>query len=262
MENCSFDKMKCIANIYSLAKQQGIKIGDLETEAGVSAGYLSRLNKKDNNATPSIEFLFAIAKRLNVSLDLLINGNFEGLTSTEKYLLKFLNRLTTNTNDDDLDWDKESVYDLKGIYVEENGIVHHPLFTIKEEINSASDSLFDSRNLVYYSKFIEDEEVYVAGNCYKCQLTDSKNLLYIMRLNIRNSEVAFGDDFFEVYIVSNETVNSICCTHQTREEISKQVEILYESVEIASANLKINSEARDIIDLYMLDDDLPDLPFI
>ena len=64
-----FDKSKCLGNIYHLVKERGLKIGDLEDQAGVSIGYLSRLNKDDNKSTPGIEFLLAVAQVLNVSLD-------------------------------------------------------------------------------------------------------------------------------------------------------------------------------------------------
>ena len=42
-----YDKARCLNNIYALAKERGIKIGDLEESAGVSKGYLSRVAKPD-----------------------------------------------------------------------------------------------------------------------------------------------------------------------------------------------------------------------
>ena len=42
-----YDKARCLNNIYALAKERGIKIGDLEESAGVSRGYLSRVAKPD-----------------------------------------------------------------------------------------------------------------------------------------------------------------------------------------------------------------------
>ena len=68
----SFDKNRCLNNIYFLVKEKNLRIGDLEAGAGVSIGYISRLNKDDSKATPSIEFLVSIADKLDVTIDALI----------------------------------------------------------------------------------------------------------------------------------------------------------------------------------------------
>lgn len=52
-----FDKRLFISNIYQLAKERSVKIGDLEKKAGVSVGYLSRINKEDSNTVPTIDFV-------------------------------------------------------------------------------------------------------------------------------------------------------------------------------------------------------------
>ena len=107
-----FDKMRCIANIYGLSKQKNMKIGELESKAGVSAGYLSRLNKEDSTASPSIEFLAVIATELDISLDTLIGAELVKLTSTEEYILNFLKRLIVDTESDKLVWLRETKQEL------------------------------------------------------------------------------------------------------------------------------------------------------
>ena len=85
-----FEKAVCIDNIYALAKDKGLKIGDMEEKAGASKGYLSRLNKEGNTAVPPIDFLNSIADQLGVSLDFLVNYKKDQLTEGEDFLLKFL----------------------------------------------------------------------------------------------------------------------------------------------------------------------------
>ena len=68
-----YEKSRCIANIYDVAKKKNIKIGDLEESCGVSRGYLSRVNKPDYIGSPSIEVLDAIAARLGVGLDYIVS---------------------------------------------------------------------------------------------------------------------------------------------------------------------------------------------
>ena len=54
----NFDKKLCLKNIRDLLKDKPeVKIGQIEKDAGVSAGYMSRLEKPDNNAEPSMNFI-------------------------------------------------------------------------------------------------------------------------------------------------------------------------------------------------------------
>ena len=103
-----FNKMLCLSNIYHLAKSKNIKIGDLESAAGVSAGYISRLNKADTKTSPSIEMLAVVADMLGVSLDALLYHDYESLTPTEKYVVDFLEKLRSKTHSNEEIWRRET----------------------------------------------------------------------------------------------------------------------------------------------------------
>ena len=92
-----FNKEQCIANIYALAKEQGVKIGELESAANISVGYLSRLAKENNNALPNIEALVIISDKLNVSLDALVKKDLTVNNSTESYFIKVVDKLLDDT---------------------------------------------------------------------------------------------------------------------------------------------------------------------
>lgn len=52
----NFSKILLGKNIRFLATKKGIKVGDIENEAGVSAGYVSRLANEDNkNSFPIMD---------------------------------------------------------------------------------------------------------------------------------------------------------------------------------------------------------------
>ena len=108
MGKMEFDKRRCMSAIYAIAKEKGVKIGDLEKEANVSTGYLSKLNKEENTSSPSIELLVAVARVLGVTIDMLVYSEYEGLSSNEKYMLKFLDRLIKKTLSGELQWEKET----------------------------------------------------------------------------------------------------------------------------------------------------------
>ena len=78
-----YDKTRCLNNIYALAKERGIKIGDLEESAGVSRGYLSRVAKPDYQGSPPIEMLDAVAKQLGVGIDYLVNYSPDAFSESE-----------------------------------------------------------------------------------------------------------------------------------------------------------------------------------
>ena len=57
-----------------------------------------------------------------------INFNFNELTSTEIYLLKFFQKLSEDTINGKLDWKREIIKDLNNILRDMNGNTEHPCF--------------------------------------------------------------------------------------------------------------------------------------
>lgn len=49
-----FDIQRLMDNINSIIQQKNIKIGEMESDIGVSPGYISRLTKKGNGAATSM----------------------------------------------------------------------------------------------------------------------------------------------------------------------------------------------------------------
>lgn len=86
-----FNKQVLFDNIAFLVKERGLKIGELETGAGVSPGYISRASK-EGGPTPGIEFIANIARELQVSIDTLISAHMAEMTPTERYIISFLEK--------------------------------------------------------------------------------------------------------------------------------------------------------------------------
>lgn len=70
-----FDIQRLMDNINSIIQQKNIKIGEMESDIGVSPGYISRLTKKGNGAATSADLIWKVAKYLGVSVDFLMDGN-------------------------------------------------------------------------------------------------------------------------------------------------------------------------------------------
>lgn len=84
------DKKEIIFNNISfILKKRKIKIGDFENAVGVSLGYVARALK---SPTISFEFVLQASKFLNISIDDLINKNFQ-----DGFLLEQINSLINNS---------------------------------------------------------------------------------------------------------------------------------------------------------------------
>ena len=58
-------------------KDKGIKIGQIESDAQVQPGYLSRIEKNPGKTTPSLEFVYTASKELDTSIDFLVDGHYD-----------------------------------------------------------------------------------------------------------------------------------------------------------------------------------------
>lgn len=249
-----FDKKRCIANIYQLAKEQSIKIGDLEKKAGASAGYLSRINKDDNNSMPSIDFIAAVAKELGVSVDALIQNDYTTITATEKYLLAFIDKLLTRTNADELDWKKDSEIDMRNVGYDPEGDPAHPLFTYGPNgIHSAP---------VYNSRFNGDYEI--SGDCFHLKMPGNDNsVLYLMCADMPGGkDLPFGGDDYELYLVKRWEVKPLCHACPDNSPFYNALRQLYAAATESCKHPKLDFDVMQVIDIFMTEaEDDEQLPF-
>ncbi len=260
MGKMEFDKRRCMSAIYAIAKEKGVKIGDLEKEAGVSTGYLSKLNKEENTSSPSIELLVAAARLLGVTVDMLIYSEYEGLSANEKYVLKFMDKLVNDTLSGELQWEKETKKQLLNVdcgYDQGEAYAAHPLFDVKEVPIEEGRYRLEP---CYCSRFFPEGDTLIAGDGFHAALSPSDAELYIMKVDNEIANMEIGYDQFEVYLVNRGSVKPLGCSDFVCGEISRQIQNLYKVIVDADSNLGINDEVKGIIDLYMMDGD-GGLPF-
>lgn len=88
-------------NLRFLTKKNKIKMSELETECGISQGYLAKLTKI-NKPNPSIELIISIANYLKISVDDLLYWDFEkeyentALEKVKKFIIKLINETASN----------------------------------------------------------------------------------------------------------------------------------------------------------------------
>ena len=236
-----FDKTKCLNNIRYLAKSKGINLGDLETGAGVSAGYLSRIGKEDNKSSPSIEVLTSIADKLGVSLDGLVGFDYAGMSPTERYIIDFIEKLASQTLGGFQNWEKETSASFANINKYPDDTTSHPLFVVS------------GRNITYNSYFASQEGTTPAGEFYHTPLT-GRNYLYLTKVTYPNTS---GCDY-EIYIAEYQdynhawSVEPVCSTNPAMEtSFDEALERLYTTVKDSCRNVKVNQAVRSVIDSFM-----------
>ena len=290
-----FDKQQFTKNIDSLIQQKHLKIGDVEKAAGLSAGYLSKYKKSDSDAAPSVEWVWKLAQYLDVSMDLLISGNFDGATNNIQYLTKFIRELIQRTDDNVVEWSTHSVRSIQnamefddithdGVLKKNDGTVHEKEITDVLDMSLTSTTTHSSNTMVYPgTKFEGVSRVW--GNAYELEfVTDNWVSIYRLQtkqdilINVPKSLLNWSENYslflkkyeatshdpYEMSDPEYEPAYSMICNTIDTPELFSNLQSLYQSIRRHETDVKISDEARSAIDSFLnpLDPYDPDnLPF-
>ena len=99
-----FNRQNVIDNIMLLVQNSQMKVGEIEKKLGLSAGYLSRLSRKDNDSSLSVELLWKISRLFDVSMNTLVNGCIREEDKMVSYMRKFIAKLNAKTGSGEMIW--------------------------------------------------------------------------------------------------------------------------------------------------------------
>ena len=245
-----------INNIYLLAKKNGVRISDLESAAGLSSGYLSKLRSEDNNSIPSVEALNGIAKKLGVSVDSLINVDFNALSPDEEYTICFIDSLIQKTVKNEARWRRLARKMLENQEMYKGGSTEYPMFT------------HNNAYVFYDSKFYENETPQLDKDSYLLPLGNGSTL-YLMSIKVIMDDV--GEKDIEMYIETNNYLNPICTALTGEPEntfFKDKLYQLYDAAANSCSRVRLSANLKDVMDRFMPgyvekddDDDDDGLPF-
>ena len=250
-----FDKILFFQNLRELLKHSDVKIGQIEKEAGIQTGYISRLEKSGNTTDPTAEFIVTAAEMLGVPIDLLVKSKIGSISQTEKTLMNFFERLILDTRNDNIIWNAETEKELRE---ETYGIIPYnvkrsanPL--ISREIITDTVHGGNMRLSKYHSAFFPEKEVFINGTCYNGKLPHSDTKLYLMKCIIdEKSEKKRLEDYYEVYLLASDGKNNpICCTAKCPEALSSMIKSLYIEIQAAESHTHLTPETLDLIAKYL-----------
>ncbi len=255
-----YSKKLLLNNIDYLIKKKGIKVGELETAAGVSSGYFSRLKNNENETVcPAVDTLSLIADKFNISLINLLYSDMTSLTEDDLYVIKFLKELTERTQDDKIKWDAESImhfYDTRNYYIRD---YHQPL---------ADKTYDDDGDVIKYKSLFNEKPVELTGPIYK--LSRIKRNMYITKIQSCDSNEQSDFDYcegYEFYFEEKDgpsnSLHKVCyaMNNKGKPEIYDVLKTLYEAITIASNNTKLDQSVKDGIAAFLddSDDDITEL---
>ncbi len=246
-------------NIDFLIRNENRKIGEVESEAGVSAGYISRTSK-DGGSKPGIDFIMNVAEVLHVSIDTLLKVNITSLTPTERYLISFLEKLERDTTHDLLAWERLSAETLNSMDTDQNGNANHPLFEFRR-FNECGENeyLTEVSRVVFVSKTF-DVHTSIHGDCFELRM---KNGAYLHIMNISKSVYRVNDpDVFakEIWMSMPGQAPQYLCSDRGDSKLAGFINNLYAAVAENTKHPKVKQEFKYIIDSFMKDENDDDPP--
>lgn len=249
------NKKEVIDLIYEIAKKKGIFIKDLEKNAGISQGMLSRA--KSNGTMPSLESFCLIAEQLGVSVDFLLNSRKKSLSENEKFLISFLDNLISGTVEDKVSWIPDSASSL--VYDSNSEInTKHPLITGTQNYSEEAEVWYHTT--FYNSRF---------ANCYcalreisyHAELPSSQTSIYVMavRYTIKGEDNHSEniEDTIEIYIDDKGVIKPICCSYYTNEEVTRKINELYDTISSVSSHISLDESTKSIMEHFINMNKLP-----
>lgn len=261
----NFNKKLCFSNIRELLRQNpDVKIGQIEKEAGIRLGYMSRLEKEGNTSEPSMEFIVSAAKLLKVSIDTLVSTDLTALTPTEQYIVNFFDKLKADTLKDKLDWNRETAFNLNRIEPDMNGWIYHPLFA-EETFYEESDCEYPEEvtRIVFNSKTF-GPHTFICGDCFNLRLKNGTTL-YLMDIE-RSVHMTADTSAYakEAWMYVPHKGCQLLVASQDDTPVASLLELLFATVKERMEHPKINKDVMSAIDSFMNDDitdDIDDMPF-
>lgn len=283
-----FNRQRLVENIGNLIQQKGMKVGEVEQAIGISTGYLSRLSKAGNESIPATDVTWKLARHFGVSTDSLISGDYSAGTDNISVLRRFVNKLTTRTTEENLDWQPVTTKYVNAVL---KG--NEPLFFLVKEMEKdhgtphiTEEDNFSEVNQTYswYGKrrIVSEasplDYAWMTGNGFKAQISE-RRWVYVFPMCVSfDTGTPAGTvetNYYEMYmqewktaggligaaaVISGEAAGNwvttqILDTFKTSyASLSDDLKDMYEMAEQTAYDVKINANVKAAI-LDFLNDD-------
>ena len=289
-----FNRQTVINNLMALIQNSGMKMGDAERKLGVSAGYLSRLSKKENESALSAEFIWKISQLFGVSVDTLVRDDIDEEDKMIGYMRKFITKLATKTASGEMTWTPISVSQINNMLMgnstvrfpvayyrgadyprKQPGVSDDPVqidyalscYGEMKVVSAAYGGIMVNPQGTVYCTSLGDgpdaQNIYLAYYCTYCE--SGYEEFYELMLVDPGHEADWWEEQsnIEMYPVTGKAeipsyVDEICNTYMTAwQPIKNEMANLYRVVKGHEHDIQISSNVKSTIDDFMMEDELP-----
>lgn len=246
-----FDRTKLMTNITALIKEKGMRIGELENRVGISAGYISKMTKAENESMPGIDLIYKLAQELEVSVEALVCGDFNKSNDNLLFLIRFLHSLEEDVSIHRDEWRQFADYNaLRTEY-------DFPALPMMAETLEERDAAFR-----YVSGFRMDAKLTVTNDNFYAFVSGIGPLVLF---KLENHLPEGRKTELELYAInmgnSDEQVIPMCSSLDSDGEIAPYLMDLYNCLLRHSKDIQISEETRSLINGYLRSRDPSELPF-
>lgn len=267
------DKGRLLNNIKVEAKRKNIAIGQLEEDAGVSVGYLSRQNAEGSRIDLGV--IAKIAQTLNVSIDDLVYVDFERpLSVTENKIYAFLKQIVLDTRAESLNWSlfpKEVLRKVQGVQrspfhggdecilynyeYDETG--NNPEYTFKHQlfVSRAATSYvaYYINGPAYYASIAGDAKLFITQVRYIARDPADKDnpCTGFKYLEGTEADQKFGLSNVELFLASSDSFESLCNKHKVSELLAKKIDELLKEAKASTERVQLSAFTKGVIDNYL-----------
>ena len=226
------DIKKLVNNIKCLAKARSIKITELEKNAAVSQGYLSRIESSDYTTRPNIVIVKSMADTLGVGVNVLLEYDLSSIADDLLLMLNKLDKIKNMTDSDLLDWNHTTEDVIIQKYYDSKE--YNPLYTRHSNGSYEYTSIFND----YIHEVNYDILFYQFNN----------NWYYLTKFK-------FNDDYgrnyynFEFYVkVDGDKTCEGICSGYSYDIIGEALDSLYDSAYDNSRRIKLNEKIKKCLE--------------
>ena len=251
-----FDRARLMNNITFLIKEKGLKVGELENSVGISAGYISKMTKAENESMPGIDLIYKLAQKLDVSVEALVNGDFNRSNDNLLFLIKFLHSLQVDTDLHEIEWDFFREYsEIQEQYV----LQDLPMLTR----NLSVDMHEGESSFKFLSQFSVEANLTTTKENF-CGFTSVGDALLFKLINHLPDNTKQTE--YELYIIDDrgggdEPLWPVCSSLVNNGELRPYLADLHNCLLKHSKDLRVTEDVRNLINRYLAKRSDEELPF-
>lgn len=252
-------------------KRKNKRIGDLESEIGVSKGYISRINKKSDGVAAGIDIVYKIAQALEISVDVLISVDLQTVDDNEIYLLNLLKSFQKKTENREIFWNKYDRRLIVGMLAGKECTDIPMLHTHPDDRNERFDDYEYISRKIYVSSFLGTgldlgDDNNKAGSWFTLKI-DDLNTVYLTDV-MKYSYEGEPSEVLEMYIYTSEyyeeynedgsgssgythSLVPLCCSAKMGENIDAAMTDLYRTVCNHQDDIRIPANLKEVLDEFM-----------